>query len=65
MEILQQEMAALKKRAVDPTFPVDRFVRKSRRQILREGVQGHMETFCRALSIMSDYTLCVRIGGSW
>ncbi|EGZ12185.1 hypothetical protein PHYSODRAFT_516624 [Phytophthora sojae] len=58
MEILQQEMAALKKRAVDPTFPVDRFVRKSRRQILREGVQGHMETFCRALSIMSDYTLC-------
>ncbi|KAE9296639.1 hypothetical protein PF001_g16780 [Phytophthora fragariae] len=58
MEILQQEMAALKKRAIDPTFPADRFVRKSRRQILREGVKGNMETFCRALSIMSDYTLC-------
>ncbi|KAL3660369.1 hypothetical protein V7S43_014522 [Phytophthora oleae] len=58
MEILHKEMAALKKRAIDPTFSVDRLVRKSRRQALQEGVETHMKTFCKALSIMSDYTLC-------
>jgi hypothetical protein len=64
MGILKSEMAALKKRALDPSFPADRLVRKSRRQTLREGVQGHMKTFCKALSIMSDYTLCVRVGAA-
>ncbi|KAL4101720.1 hypothetical protein PRIC1_005468 [Phytophthora ramorum] len=62
MEILQKEMGALKKRAMDPTFPVDTLVRKSRRQTLQEAVQGHMQKFCKTLSIMSDYTLCVRMG---
>lgn len=58
MEILNKEMAALKKRAIDPTFSVDRLVRKSQRQVLQEGVKTHMKTFCKALAIMSDYTLC-------
>ncbi|KAG7377504.1 formate dehydrogenase (NAD+) [Phytophthora pseudosyringae] len=58
MEILQKEMTALKKRAIDPTFSVDQLVRKSSRQRLQESIQGHMNTFCKALSIMSDYTLC-------
>ncbi|KAG2508666.1 hypothetical protein JM16_008768 [Phytophthora kernoviae] len=58
MEILQQEMEALKKKAVDPSFQVDQLVRKSQRQVLQEGLQGHQETFCKALSIMSDYALC-------
>ncbi|RLN75337.1 hypothetical protein BBJ28_00003207 [Nothophytophthora sp. Chile5] len=58
MEVLREEMAALKKRALNPNSEVGRVVRKSRRQTLREGVYHHQKTFCEALSIMSDYTLC-------
>ncbi|RLN86661.1 hypothetical protein BBJ28_00001762 [Nothophytophthora sp. Chile5] len=58
MAVLRKEMATLKKRALNPNSEVKQVVRKSRRQTLREGVYHHQKTFCEALSIMSDYTLC-------